>query len=97
MREIIRNFEEFKNRVDTAKPINHSAKRKQETASITPNRLQKIRKKIRQAFKLNRRSMDTVSFRLEGEVKDWKLFESYIDAGVENGGKLFFREDEKAS
>jgi hypothetical protein len=35
-----------------------------------------------------------VSFRLEGEVKDWKLFESYMDAGAKNGGKVFYRENQ---
>jgi len=38
-----------------------------------------------------------MSFRLEGEVKDWKLFESYMDAGVKNGGRVFYREDEKGA
>ncbi|MEM3788303.1 MAG: hypothetical protein QXN95_00340 [Candidatus Bathyarchaeia archaeon] len=38
-----------------------------------------------------------MSFRLEGEVKDWKLFESYMEAGAKNGGKVFYREDENGN
>ena len=35
-----------------------------------------------------------MSFRLEGTVKDWELFESYMNAGVNNGGKVFYQEDD---
>ena len=41
--------------------------------------------------------MAAVSFRLEGEVKDWELFYGYIKAGAENGGKVFYREDQNGN
>jgi len=39
----------------------------------------------------------SMSFRLEGEVKDWELFYGYVKAGTENGGKVFYKEDEKGN
>ncbi len=38
-----------------------------------------------------------MSFKLEGEIKDWELFYGYVKTGEKNGGKLFYREDEKGN
>ncbi|MCW4008076.1 MAG: hypothetical protein NWF09_05235 [Candidatus Bathyarchaeota archaeon] len=38
-----------------------------------------------------------MSFRLEGEVKDWELFYGYIKAGEKNGGKVFYRENQNGA
>jgi hypothetical protein len=38
-----------------------------------------------------------MSFRLSGEVKDKVLFRSVMDAGIKNGGKVFYREDNQGN
>jgi hypothetical protein len=38
-----------------------------------------------------------MSFRLLGEVKEKKLFESVMEAGLKNGGIVFYREDKQGN
>jgi len=38
-----------------------------------------------------------LSFRLSGEIKDKELFKGIMDGGIERGGKVFYREDDRAT
>ena len=38
-----------------------------------------------------------MSFRLSGDVKDKELFKNIIEVGIKNGGRLFYREDDKGN